>query len=75
MAEIVISLLCGKLATLAMIDNIIIAIDIVMPVGIEYLRMLWINKFLGREVFFSRARANPGKPMQAKLRSVISIGE
>ena len=33
-----------------------------------------VNLFLMRSVFFSKARMRPGKPMQVKLRRVISIG-
>ena len=57
-----------------MIERTSIQIETVRPIGSEYSTMFLVKRFLMRVVFFSRARMKPGKPMQAKLRSDISIG-
>ena len=58
----------------AIIDNITIETEMVIPTGTEYWRMFWTNLFLIREVLCSRARTRPGRPMQAKFKRDISMG-
>ena len=63
-----------KSLKLAATDRTSMATEIVMPIGMEYFLILETNWSLMRAVFFSRARTRPGRPMQAKLRSDISMG-
>ena len=58
----------------ATMERIIIEMETVRPMGTEYSIILVTKRFLIRSVLCSRARISPGKPMQAKLRSDISIG-
>lgn len=74
MADMVISSERLKSLTELIIERTSIVIDTVIPIGTEYWKMFLVKRFLTREVFFSRARMTPGKPMQAKFRSDISRG-
>ena len=58
----------------ATMERISIEVVTVRPIGTEYSMILVTKRFLMRSVLCSRARTNPGKPIQAKLRSDISIG-
>ena len=49
-------------------------IETVRPIGKEYSMILAVKRFLMRSVFFSRDKTRPGKPIQAKLSKVISMG-
>ena len=46
----------------------------VRPTGTEYCIIFLAKRFLMRSVFFSSARIKAGKPIQAKLSRLISMG-
>lgn len=74
MADAVISSERLKSDAFAMTERINMDTATAIPVGMENPRILLINLFLMRSVFFSSAKTIPGNPIQAKFSNDISSG-
>ena len=72
--EVVVSSKCEKSLKWARMESASVQIVTVRPTGTEYCIIFRAKRFLMRSVFFSSASIKAGKPMQAKLSRLISMG-